>query len=222
MVSARPSELLRRRFVLPIVGAPFDGFEPYLAQRYADARPVSWGILISNHEEGDTREAFYRLLREYVAQSEEIIVSPYQVTLELDNLFDKIESHPAMTIDEYSVTRMKSYIDGYIEAYFDGYAALAAKQHLDGRDPSWWPNISFKSPTHKQMYGSLLSYRPTYHGVPIDTFKLFLITYYSEEPTLEDWSKILFKHEQNEAIRTFFRLIREYAEVWKSKNSGSL
>lgn len=91
----------------------FEGFEPYLAKRYADSRPVGWDVLIEEHEESDAMEAFYRLLREYVAQAEEILILPRAASVKLDDLIDRLEDNLVSYLGERDMEWMRSFINGY-------------------------------------------------------------------------------------------------------------
>lgn len=168
----------------------------------------------------DAVEAFFRLLHEYVADSDERRISPYHVEFNLDELFDRLERRPEMYIGCNEIRLLRTYISSSLSFYFEGYAACAAEQHLDDRDPSWWSHVSTESPTNKRMYSTIATYRTMYRGTPYEmlVFNGYLAKRYGDSRSA-GWDTLISDYEGQDAIPAFFRLLREYATEWKKKNN---
>lgn len=179
-------------------------------------------MLIADHETGDTLEAFFRLLHEYVASSDKKIVSPYRVDLNADWIFGELEKAPNLYIGTNNIHLLRIWIKGYELGYFEGYAETGAKKNLDNKDPSWWTRVPQHNPGYKRMYETIVSYRTWYCDAPFDEHVIsnYLAKHYGDTRDI-DWAAMISEHnpDPNERIPTFFHLLREFAAEWKEKNA---
>lgn len=193
-------------------GVDFEGFEPFLAKHYADARPVGWDVLITDHERGDTMQALSRLLRKYVMQADEELILPCGHSLKLDVVIDEIEDNPIAYLGKRDIGRLESFIASYS---FDYAMAGHNLRRATGEDiKTCQTTPSPLVPNGVEAYGD------TYRGAPFQPFQFYVMSCYPGSSRQMGWWHIISHYEQGDAFYAFYCLLREYVEVWKAMIPG--